>query len=457
MTVVHEKVSFIKISIFLILASVTIMLSQGILTHKIQIADVVFLLVFMPFAVQLISERRPVYWSPFIKPIGAYVLLAALSIFVSLSIKTTAVEFIGICYLTLLFLLWINIVNTEKLLNYAVWCWIINSVLVSIVGLYGIILAYGFNINNPFVTLYKIHPYINNLYCVHSTFFQNEKFFSSYLLISVPLTISMAFYEKRKKVKYFLLAALLLFSINIFFTYSRSLIGILSAVYIVIFRIYKNFALGKNTLVVILKITGVAIIIILWIVSMLVSHIQFLGLSSRTATIYSLPDNTREIYYYRPDIGIKQTDFTLRYNYSYYLFLKKYALKMFAERPLMGVGNGAFLDKMKIYENEGKVPKDYLLFDPHSMYLGSLAENGILGFCVLIFLWSTIILKARRLIKDYSDDFIFYMMVAFYGSIIGFFIQATEIDIMNFRFLWLLFGFTAIGLRLYKPKIKIAP
>jgi hypothetical protein len=443
-----ENRGLIKMAIFFILASVTVMLTNGIFTQKIQIADLTFIMVFIPVAAQFITKKKEIYWSPFIKPIGIYLALAALSILITISLKTTIVEFIGVCYLALLFLLWINIVDTKELLGYAVWCWIIISIVISVIGLYGIILAYGFNINNPFVTFFEKHPYINHLYRVHSTFFQSEKFFSSYLLISIPLTLSMAFYEKNRRMRFLLFTAVILFLINVFFTYSRSLVGILSAMYIVVFRSYKGFALKKATIGKVLKISGLVFIIIVWVITIVFSYVQFIDCHSKTVTLFKLPEGIPESFYYRPDIGIQQTELTVSYSYTFYFLLKKYALNMFLQHPLMGVGNGAFTEQIKLYEQEGKAPKKYFLYDPHSMFFGSLAENGILGFIALMLLWGVILITVRNNIKEYRDDDIFHWQVAFYAAIIGFFIQGTDMDIMNFRFLWLLFGFVAIVLRL---------
>ncbi|MFA5142558.1 MAG: O-antigen ligase family protein [Candidatus Omnitrophota bacterium] len=444
--------NLVKTAIFLILASVTVMFTNGLFTHKVQIADLIFLAVFVPVAIKFISAGKEIYLSPFIKPISVYLLAAGLSIFVSVSARTTALEFAGTFYLVLLFLLWINIVDTKKMLYYAVWCWVAISVAVGLVGLYGIILAYGFNINNPFVTLFAKHPYINNLYRVHSTFFQNEKFFSSYLLISIPFTLGLAFSEKKKGIKVFLYAALALFLINVFFTYSRSLVGILCAVYIVICRSSGYFASGKGPLVKALKAGGAVLILAVWIVMTIFSYIQFIDISARTTKLFELPEEMEEPFYYRNDIGIERADITVYYNYTYYFLLKKYALKIFAERPLFGVGGGAFIDKMKIYEDEGRAPKGYFLYDPHSTFFGSLAEGGMIGFGVLLFLWGSIIFSIKDRIRDRKDDFIFYTLVAGYAAIIGYFVQAIDMDIMNFRFLWLLFGFAAAALRLCRPQ-----
>lgn len=442
----------IKTAIFLVLASLAVMLRDGLYTHKLQIADMIFLIIFVPIIMKFIKDRKEVYLSPFIKPVAAYVTMAAVSIFISISPMTTVIEFAGICYLALIFLLWINIVDTEELLRYAVWCWVVISTVISLIGLYGIILSYGFDINNPFVVLYAKHPYINHLYRVNSTFFQNEKFFSSYLLISIPLTLSLAFYEKRRNVKFFLFAAVLLFLINVFFTYSRSLVGILIAIYIVLFRVYKKLALSKGAIVKALKVVGATSIVILWVATIVFSYIQLLDVSCKTQKMHSLPENMQEPFYYRSDIGIERTDVTLFYNYTYYLLLKKIAVDIFIEHPILGVGNGAFIDKTKLWGEEGRLPKDYFVYDPHSTFFGSLAEGGMIGFGVLIFLWSTIITTVRKSITSHREDFVFYVTVAFYAAIVGFFVQATDIDVMNFRFLWILFAFSAIALRLAKNK-----
>lgn len=443
---------FVKTAILLILAAITVMFPGGILIQKIQVADVAFVAVFIPLSLIFILQKRRVYLSPFIKPMVVYLLAATLGLFVSISFKTTLLEVIGICYLIILFLLWINIIDTKELLHYAVWCWVGISVAVGLIGLYGIILSVGFHIDNPFVTLWVKHPYINNLYRVHSTFFQNEKFLSSYLLISIPFALALVFYEKGKKTRSFLYAALALFFINVFFTYSRSVAGILIAVYIVIFRCSGYLASRKNSVVRFLKISGAVVLTAIWLTTVFFSYFQFLGVSYKTATLFDIPQGMQEPFFYNPDVGIERADTTVYYNYTYYLMLKKYALKMLTEHPLLGVGGGAFLDQMKTYDREAAVPHDYLLYDPHSTFFGSLAEGGLIGFGVLIFLWASIILPVRDRIRDRGADLVFYVTVASYAALIGYFIQATDIDIMNFRFLWLLFGFAAIGLRLHKTR-----
>ena len=153
-------------------------------------------------------------------------------------------------------------------------------------------------------------------------------------------------------------------------------------------------------------------------------------------------------FYYRPDIGIEQTDIKISYNYSYYYFLKRSALQMVSDHPFTGVGNGAFIKQMPIYEREGKIPVKYLRLDPHSMFFGKLAELGIIGFLSLMYFWFVMIFSLRKKLKGPENNDLHHLTLAFYAATVGFFVQAISIDIMNFRFLWLLFGFNAIVLRL---------
>ncbi|MCL4457685.1 MAG: O-antigen ligase family protein [Nitrospirae bacterium] len=464
-----SKMSFAKIAIPLILISITVMFTHGVfsplgdlgiskntkllqnslsgISEKLQLSEIIFLIIFICALIRFIIEKRRIYWSPFIKPMIVYLSIVAFSITISVSPRNSLIEFIGLLYLVVFFLLWINIVDTKELLNYAVRWWIIVSVAVSIIGLSGVILAYGFGINNIFVKYFGKHPYVEDIYRVCSTFFQNEKFFSSYLLISIALTLSLALHEKNRSKRIFLLGIVLLFSINVFFTYSRSIVGILLAAYMVIFGSRVVSEQSKKRFVKVSKRLGAAFIIAVWVLVLFFSYVQLIDMSSNTMALFDLPENMKEPFYYRPDIGIKQTEITLHYNYTYYLLLKQYALKMLAERPLMGVGGGAFIEQMKNYSRDGKAPRDYLLFDPHSTFFGALAEIGIIGFIALMYLWFSIMVPLKNRLKSSVMQPDFHLILAFYAATVGFFVQGSDIDIMNFRFLWLLFGFGAIALR----------
>ena len=440
-----------KAIIVSILASVTIMLSKGIVIPKIQITEGVFLVSFIIVAFSFILiKQKTLYLSDFIKPIIIYLIIAFASIFHTINPQITIIEFIGLLYLSLLFLLWINVVDTKQLFYFSISCWIGISIIISLLGIFGIVLAYCFNINNIFVTFFEKHPYINNLFRVHSTFFTNEKFFSSYLLISIPIILARVFVEKNRRKLILFCLLLLSFFINLFFTYSRSIVGILAAVYIMFFmnNIFKMRSITRHV-----RTLSLFLVILVGISVFLVSHFQLIEFNSRAESDLLSPGDAINQYYYHPDIGVTSAKFNIKYIHTFYFQLKRYALKMFSEHPFFGVGNGAFLDQIKIYQRMQFIPKNYLLFDPHSMFFGNLAQLGIIGFLALIYLWLKIILTLRNNIKkNLNFNYDSQLKLAFYAAIIGFFIQGVDLDIMNFRLLWLLFAFAAISLRLQQIK-----
>lgn len=74
--------------------------------------------------------------------------------------------------------------------------------------------------------------------------------------------------------------------------------------------------------------------------------------------------------------------------YSYW----SVAVDTFAERPLLGIGSGAFIVEW-LQQREVDDPTR----EPHSLYLGTLAELGLVGFAALLALLAGVGLAARSL------------------------------------------------------------
>ncbi|MFT3845665.1 MAG: O-antigen ligase family protein [Lacibacter sp.] len=117
-----------------------------------------------------------------------------------------------------------------------------------------------------------------------------------------------------------------------------------------------------------------------------------------------------------------------------YFLNKKIAIEVFFQHPLLGIGAGNFNDELEKRKTENKYPANFLSYDPHSTYLGALAENGLLGFIsVLLILvkllswyWNIDLLR-----RDYFYQSLFILLVIFS-------VEAISTDIMNFRHLWVL-------------------
>ena len=118
-------------------------------------------------------------------------------------------------------------------------------------------------------------------------------------------------------------------------------------------------------------------------------------------------------------------------------YLLKTCWRFFTENPLSGVGPGRFPDEMEALRDSGAgdLPHTLPKQKPHSTWIGALAEGGLPGFAGLIILWAFFLTGAvKRRLKD--DP----LGLAIYAAIAGYVIVGLNMDVMNFRWLWLLFA-----------------
>ncbi|MCE5270059.1 O-antigen ligase family protein [bacterium] len=115
--------------------------------------------------------------------------------------------------------------------------------------------------------------------------------------------------------------------------------------------------------------------------------------------------------------------------------------EMFRAHPLLGVGPGLYPKRLDCLRDSGAlgIPQGMPELKPHSTFLGALAEGGFIGFAALVLLW--VFLLRRRL--GGSDP----LALALWCGLAGWLVVGLNIDILNFRWLWLYFALTMAALR----------
>jgi O-antigen ligase len=146
-------------------------------------------------------------------------------------------------------------------------------------------------------------------------------------------------------------------------------------------------------------------------------------------------DNSDELEKVSAEIGYIDT--------TYYR-LKRVAIEMILDHPLIGVGLGGFNDEIRKYKKDGKLPDIFPAMDPHCMILGKAAQTGLVGLIALVILWGKSIRKALNMSFTSRDNYFQIISWAMFSSMVGFVIQSIDMDIMNFRFLWFLFAFVFV-------------
>lgn len=139
---------------------------------------------------------------------------------------------------------------------------------------------------------------------------------------------------------------------------------------------------------------------------------------------------------------------------DYYIYWNSYALwkKTAVGAGLrafpFGVGPGAHCTFVESLRAEGRYPADFPCNDPHGTYTGAFGELGLAGLLALLYLAWQIALAIRRTLSGPRVP-----ATALYALFIYAGLEASVVDILNFRHLWWSIG-VLLALDLYMEPAK---
>jgi len=138
---------------------------------------------------------------------------------------------------------------------------------------------------------------------------------------------------------------------------------------------------------------------------------------------------------------------------TYHMSLRKNfwkaGIEIFLKNPFYGVGDGKVSIYLKDYKDKGLIDNTAHC---HSIYINSLAETGILGFLILLFIFYHFIKKYYNEFKKSTDDFSKAFSVSLLGSFVNIFISGfTEHNIATF----VIWGFLSFYMGIYESYKKI--
>jgi O-antigen ligase len=144
-------------------------------------------------------------------------------------------------------------------------------------------------------------------------------------------------------------------------------------------------------------------------------------------------------YHYAVDDGrVIVGGLDVEYQTMSYFRLKQVALDAFLRHPLTGLGLDRFHAATELAFQQGRLTAPYRNIDPHSTFLGRLAETGLIGGISLLVLWIAIALHATQLSNTAASDS--WVMRAIIAALAGTLVNSLNADVMNFRFLWVVLG-----------------
>ncbi len=134
--------------------------------------------------------------------------------------------------------------------------------------------------------------------------------------------------------------------------------------------------------------------------------------------------------------GAERLSVRVSYNVMGYLLLKQIAWREFLQHPWTGVGAGRFNAATERAYVDGRIHVSYRNSDPHSTLFGALAETGIIGTAATAALLVAAVWGGRR--EDQGPQR--WVVLAGYAALCGLAVNSLNVDIMNFRFLWVAFA-----------------
>ncbi len=371
------------------------------------------------------------------------IALFSLSLMNSISMMSSILEMASLIYLIILFLIIKTVITNRQRLTALLYIWILTTMAVSLIGLAAFIVSiFGKTItSNPFLTYSLMDSITHHFPRIHSTFLITNMFFS-YLHVSFIFAVILWMLEPDKKNKILLSVCIFLILITSFFTGSRRFAGLLLSVFLIL----SLFGRGKVSSI--LKYAAFSGFL-LFLIAYLITSIWVI-----------FPIN------FTRDEASKRVGLTADYSYSMHLLSPVVSLKMFKEHPIIGIGLGTYNKHFKehvdwewlrasfgfkAYPEYNKVVEEKKLnFDPHSLFLGILAETGLFGLSgLLIVIIAYITYAAVRIKKSRNSNFTKIVAECILAGLAGFLLNAMTMDVLTMRHFWFML---AIGLTCQKSE-----
>ena len=377
-----------------------------ILQYKVQIFEIIFLLVVFFYAKDIIFVLK----SPF--PLKLPLLIYFLFIIINLIIffdKNTIAGNLGNFYTFLIPITIFTLGKKAKNTSVAIDKGLLFASLLMPISCLVSYLIYYFGISEAYVFKYIDYPYLGDIVRVRRfTTTPNEVVFISsiciFFILFQPLVIKRSY-------KTILLIAL---SVALFFTFSKEIIIIPIAIFI-------GYILTKTNWVLFSWVSTIVAIIF-------ISMITFLYFSNE--------EELKEKDYLDKTEVVFQVKKIKAYPTAYF-WLNRSGRKMIGEHPFFGVGFGNFSKEIDQHKLQGFYPKNLPSLRAHDNYIGLIAQYG-LGF--LLFLGTLIFSFRKTLRNDISKEKKMFVATSLVFILIFGFTQLSY----HSRWMWVFFGVVMI-------------
>lgn len=410
----------------------------ALLGKKVQYSDLLFPMLFFTFAVLVKKGLIRIKSDRIYFTILFYILGVAVSGLGAINRQKFILDFLGVLYLGLIFFMIFNTVVNEKLLSanttkIILRGWYAGFLIVCGCIIVGILEGYVFKRNSLFIVNYPVpvryqlvHRFIPRVVStLRSPDMMVGYFIVSFAFVPFWLRNTASGFSRRLLI---LMASVAL--IGSFLSTSRGVAGLLVVLFMLTFLSDKAKLMNLLRPALFALIAGIVVLL-------------------SAVTIFE--PSKIEIF----DSQIDSKQVAVHFHMSNKSNYWKYALRMFKDHPVKGVGAGNFNTLMPRYyaQDDFKDPgfKSFVTYDPHNTYLGLCAETGILGLAGFIGIFMIVFFALLGGLKNFNphdnSQIIYYGIIA---AFIGIFMHSLTMDAQNLRYFWIC---AALGYGLVKRDV----
>jgi O-antigen ligase len=383
----------------------------GYLGGKIRLLEIAFVILFPTWLFLRWRAGSPkLRFPPGTIFFVAFVIVAVVSSFLSTNPMKSLVTALSLFYAYLLLFFFFNLLENKGYVILSMKIFLVISSIVTLIGLVGLVLYWLFGIPSFAVEVY--HEYLGfELVRPRSTFIT-----SNYLLTYTGFSLVVGLALLKLKTERWIRILALIMIITVCAITAASLNR---GAFVIWGTLFFGLLCFRRT---ILNQLLRAIFLILFLTFFLLFFFQ--------AYINIAPVELSQ------NPASQQLNISISTKPSVYAYMHRVAIRLFLDHPILGTGPGLYNDYMNREEygfNFSEYPWPGL--DPHSTYLGYLAETGILGIIfVLLFLARTLWVFRDVALQDNSQAGGFGRFLLPYFSLM--LIYAFFVDIMTLRFLY---------------------
>jgi O-antigen ligase len=406
-------------------------------TKRIGWTEFIFLGLFILWALEYVRGKIRLRKTLLEFPIVSMLVLFSASFFNSKNLLDSMIEMSGLIYLVMFFYLICTIISNQQKLQNLLNMVFISGTIIALAGLiiFAMALVTGETLNNLFLHYTKIESLAHCFPRIKFAF-ESPNMMLSYLHFVLIISIILFLLEKRGRRKFLIALSISILLLTSFLTGSRSFTGLLLSLLMV------QLWFSKDRVVSFLKYLTIAGFIFFLIASIIKTIWIVFPLEIRK-------DNDKKLIELKAD-----------YAYSIHFIRPVASINMFKKHPLIGVGFGTynrnFRDNIdwdwfrQSFDFNGYpnylflAEKKALNFDPHSVFLGALAETGLLGSLGLMcFFIGYAMLLAKGFTRSKEHGFQSIVCGCVLAGFIGFLLNGMILDILSLRHLWIMMAIGA--------------